>query len=153
MTVLELLDGVEAFLTPLFPKEPIYRDEVPVEGKRPALFLRTGKVSPQSLGGQVVELTVPVVIEQYMTGDAYHNFSSHDIMERNDRITSAFLYNALHLPAPANRWVDVERIDTEAAENGGVVTVTLRWADDEVVTPPDIETVTNYNINLNTQKE
>lgn len=149
MTTLELLDGVEAFLTPLFPNEPIYRDEVPVEGKRPALFLRTGKVSPQSLGGQVVEITVPVVIEQYVTGDAYHNYSSHDIVERNDRITSAFLHDAIHLPAPANRWVDVDSIDTEAAENGGVVTVTLRWADDEVVIPPDIDPATDYNMNLN----
>lgn len=74
-------DSIEGLLKKRFPGEKIYRDLVPEDFARPSHEIECKTFSAVDAGGQEIDVTVTMLINTFVTVDAYHN-SQFDALYR-----------------------------------------------------------------------
>lgn len=90
MTANELMDAVEMRVREVYPKDPIYRDILPKDFKRPSFTLECQKDDEEDANAVLVRRSVTLLLTCFTEVNAYSDSSRNALNERLDQVMGLF---------------------------------------------------------------
>lgn len=121
-----LMDAVEAAINARYPGEPVYRDMLPKDFRRPSFTMECQKVERTGVNIGLEQETVTLLVTCYAAVDAYNDSSREELNGRQESIQDIFAAGFLRVE-DRRVWVQTDRGtgSPEAAE----VTAVFTWMD------------------------
>lgn len=86
----ELMDAAEGVIKESYPGEPVYRDLLPRDFKRPSFTLECQKVEDADANAGLIRRTATLLLTCYVRTDAYSDSSRDELNSRQDRLMGRF---------------------------------------------------------------